>query len=1022
MPISLRFVTALPAPRRRVRAPARAAILATLASSVLVACGPDSPDDPPNTPVVDAGVPDAFDFPPCVFPAQATATLPALLPCTPGLFYRRMSLKPVYQTTPEVELAQFQIHGRALAASDFQTPAVETSVEEKLDQIARQIAEEYGVAPDEIDIPGAPGSEQRTRAAGIPFRGNPTDVALLTVDGKRKAYVPLGGDPMTPGNEVAIVSLDTSEVTHVGVGVHPQQVFAHEPSGLVFVCNQYSNYISIIDSRTDDLLRQGDTPVEIPAVEFCTDLVVVPRDVAFPFPDEVYLYVASEQRRSVLKYALNIIRDVNDEIETVEILAPDPDQVYIPQFEIRGVGRSPSRLYANDNQTQIYVANHQGGELARFDVANDGNIEYLELGAPAIDVVEVEGRVFVPTTTPYRGLLQEGAPTATDLQADPLVVTGVDGQQHEIHAGAQFDGTASYDVEDLRSGIFRVSLDDLAHEVHYVTDDNDADAAFSAEQKQLAGALPWSIARNAAGSRVYVPLLGADLVQELEVIADAPGLRASGRTFVTRELPSAVAVDDDAGQLAVVSFGGDVLELFDLASGDIVSEIDLGYASPRYPATVIEAGEYLFATAKWSNDGRKSCAGCHSQRLSTDGLGFAIGTAAPTTLRRVKPMHDLFATGPFLWSGGAPGGNLGAMAFAAQVRTNCEITLYGMVEGPHTDPAQRAGDPNNVTAGPGDALCRPDTSSIDPNTGLPGNLAGGTFSDIQAEIQAQEQLVDQAMTQAVRVQLTTAGVAQEGVPLLRQDLERALGFYLVSELRLPANPLAQQIELELLSSSDLAKFEKGEELFRTAGCVSCHDPAAQGHPFTDNRNFGRGSGWVRDFVEAYADSPVLAEILLDGIPAPLATAALVESVATEPVGFQPVLDGLVPACFSPALCLRLDDPLAVRDSDPAEEARRLRRLAILYLVGPGFLPGAVVGQPAVNTPSLRGLWLQRSFLHHGQAISIPETFLPPGHATLPSGALGYAASANGAFEVHGAVSALDATEVESLVWYLLSIE
>jgi DNA-binding beta-propeller fold protein YncE len=1024
---SLRLVRFLPRPRHRVRAAIRAVILATLASPLiaLAACDSESSGDPGDP--VDAGAPDAIWDPPCFLRSPGTqASCP---PIGDPVWYTRFSLKPAYQTTPEATLDQFQIHGRALAAGDFQTAAVETSVEEKLDQVALQLAEEYGVALADVDIlPDGPGAEQRTRAAGIPFRGNPTDVALLTVDGKRRAYVPLGGDPMTPGNEVAIVSLDTGEVTRVQVGVHPQQVFAHQPSGLVFVCNEYSNYISIIDSRIDDLLRNGSEPVEIPTPGFCTDLVLVQRAPASGDPDELSLYIASELRSSVYQYDLNVIRDALGAIDTVEILAADPES-FVPLFEYTGLGASPSRLQVDDSQTRLFVTSHRGGELAMVDLVADRVVERVSLGAPAVDVLPMEGRLFVPTTTPHRGLLQEGAPTATELQAGPIEVRDTSGDAYEIHPGAQFDGTASYDVEDLRSGIFELSIDagggagGIGDQILYVTDDNDADVAFSAEQKQLAGALPWSIARNAAGSRVYVPLFGADLVQELDVTAEAPALRASGRTFVTRELPSAVAVDDDANQLVVVSFGGDVLELFDLASGDIVSEIDLGYASPRYPATVVEAGEYLFATAKWSNDGRKSCAGCHSQRLSSDGLGFAIGTAAPTTLRQVKPMHDLFATGSYLWSGGAPGGNLGAMAFAAQVRTNCEITLYGMVEGPHTDPAQRDGDPANVTAGPSDALCRPDTSSIDPSTGLPGNLAGGTFSDIQAEIQAQEQLADQAMTDAVRVQLTTAGVVQDGAPLLREDLERALGFYLVSELRLPANPLAQELEHELLSSVDVDKLLKGEELFRNqAGCASCHDPAAQGHPFTDNRNAGSGSAWASEFVAEYALDATFLDILPGGIPAPLAIAAEVPFQPSDPTVFQPVLDGLVPACFSPALCLRLDDPLAVRDSDPAEEARRLRRLATFYLSGPGFLPGAVVGQPVVNTPSLRGLWLQRSFLHHGLARSILEVILAPGHSGLRSGERGYAVSADGTFDVHGSTSDLSSDELDALWFYLLTIE
>jgi cytochrome c peroxidase len=1013
--------------RRRIalssHAPPRLRATSLLTSSALLAlaaCIPGSPSGDTR----DAGAPPDAPLLPC-FALQASAAA-SLTPCAPppppppwpDSYF---ALTPKYQTTPEGAFSRFEIHGRTITANDFQTADVSASVEQKLDEVGTQIGRLHGLAT--VDL--IPNGEQRTRASGIPFRGNPTDIALLTVGGKRRAYVPLGGDVMSPGNEVASVDLDTGTVHRIQVGVRPQQLYAHAGSGLVFVCNEYASFISVIDGRKDALLEPYGFPLMLPAPLFCTDLLAVERDPQFPEPDQLHLYVASEQRGSVLKYAIDVQHDINDDVADIQVLPPPGEDPHTPIAEILDVGASPSRLHLDETGTRLYVASHAGGELAVIDVATDRLIEKVALGAPAIDVVQVDERLFVPTTTPYRGLLQDGAPTAADVQAPPITAVGVDGQLHEVHPGARFDATASYDVEDLRSGIFQLRADTpLTDSLAYVTDDNDADAAFAAEQKQLAGALPRAITRNQAGTRVYVPLFGSDMVQELEVTADTIGLRASGRTFATRELPAAVALDEGANQLVVASFGGDALELYDLASGDRVSEIDLGYAAPRYPATTIEAGEYLFATAKWSNDGRKSCAGCHSQRLSSDGLGFAVGTAAPTTLRPVKPMHDLFATGPYLWSGGAPGGNLGAMALAAQTRTSCALVLYGLVEGPHTPPAQRNGDPANFTHDPaGDARCRPDVASQDPITGLPDNLAGEPFADILAEIQAQEQTATEAMTAAVRPQLASAGLLHDDAVLDRQEMERAIGFYTVSELRLPPNALAEMRQLRQLDLDTERALDKGAQIFHDlAGCASCHDGAAQAHPFTDNRYYGRGSDWLRSFVTAYANTPLLGEILPGGIPAPLADAAAVDTVPGEPTSFQPVLDTLVPLCFSADACLRFDDPLLVRNSDSAEEERRLRRLATIYLAGAGFLPGAIVGEPMVNTPSLRSVWLQRSLLHHGQARSLEETFLPPGHAALRAGKHGYAVDHRGGFDVHGTVRDLDAEQVDALVRYLQSIQ
>src|SRR6185436_3914705 len=107
----------------------------------------------------------------------------------------------------------------------------------------------------------------------------------VSVAGTRQAYVPLGGDLMTPGNEVAAVDLGTGTVTRIKVGIRPQRIAVH-PDVLVFVCNQYSNYITVIDPRIRQVMRNAEGPVEIKTEFYCTDLAFVPRNAAAPNPDE----------------------------------------------------------------------------------------------------------------------------------------------------------------------------------------------------------------------------------------------------------------------------------------------------------------------------------------------------------------------------------------------------------------------------------------------------------------------------------------------------------------------------------------------------------------------------------------------------------------------------------------------------------------------------------------------------------------------------------------------------------------
>lgn len=943
---------------------------------------------------------------------QAGASPPPPPPPPPST-YTRASLRPLYQLTPQSEFGRFEILGRTMRASDFQSFATTTSVEQKLNELGAQIGFERGTGILDLFID----AENRSRAALIPFRGKPTDVKLLAINGQRKVYVPLGGTFSTPGNEVAVVNLDNGVVQRIRAGIRPQRVAVHEGSGLVFVCNQLSNYISIIDARFDELLASGGTPVEIATDFYCTDLALVERDPALGETDELFLYVANTWRGSVLKYSIDIVRDINDDPEDVQITPVPGQPAHEPLAEIAGVGENPSRLRLDDAQSRIYVANRRGGELSIFRISDDTVESRIALNAPTADVVQIADKVYVPTTTPFRGLLNANAIVPDAVDGNPVKMTGVDGQRHEVHPGALFDQTDSYGFEDVRNGIFQINTN-LTGTPSYHTDDSEADNLFANAQKVLAGALPMAIVRSAAGNKVYVALAGSDVIQELDVVTGELRLRSSGLTFQTRERPVALALDEANQQLVSVSWGGEVMEVFDLLTGTRLSAIDLGYAQPAYPATTIEAGEYFFNTAKWSNDGRKACASCHFDEGLTDGIGFSNGTVAPTAYHQVKPTWNLANQDRYFWNGSFVNGSQASLAFAAQARTNCELVLYGLVEGPSSDPAQRIGDPNNYTANAAqDSLCRPNTAFL--IDGLPGNLNGQDFvNGIQPIIDQQKALAGDFVAQSMAEQLLRAGL-----DITRDDVIRSIDYYSVAELRLPPNPLSEMRSLGMLEPAREDRLVNGEQIFRgVADCASCHDPDNSRHPFTDGRAHGRGSNWIMSFVITYAQDPELLAILPSGIPDQMLFSADVPTTTQEVNFHYNPLDFFTPFCFDDTSCLRFEDPLAVRGQ--AAEGERLRRLTIMNLADPdrGFLPGQVVGQARVSTPSLRGVWFLNNLLRHGHANSVREAVLPPGHQALADGERGWAVDARGNFDVHGSTQALTPEEVEDLVFYVQSIE
>lgn len=913
--------------------------------------------------------------------------------------YVRGSLTPLYQLTPRSEYGRFTEGGITMRDVDFTSPVTTfVSASQKLDEIGAQIAKERGLPV--VDL--IPRSEDRQRAQLLPFRGNPSDVDLVIVNGRRKAYVPLGGDLMTPGNEVAAVDLDTRAVTRIKVGIRPQRIAIH-PAGLVFVCNQYSNYISIIDPRTDQPLLGAQGALEIKTEFYCTDLAFVARNVAAPDVDEQDLYVANGWRGTVLKYGLTVTRDgLSNEPVDVRVTEPaSPNPASQPAAEITGVGANPYRLTLSQDRRALYVANNRGGELARIDLATR-TARRIAVNAPVPDVVQVNDILLVPTTTVDRGLPDRADPRPTQITATAVQVAGVDGKQHVAHPGALFDQTKAYNFEDLRNGMLTIDAQlSTATQPTYFTDDISPEPNYAAQQKVLQGALPQAVVVNAARTRAFVAMSGSDVVQELAIgggvfrLTDAPSPLVR-----TAERPFALALDETARELLVATWGGDLLEVFDTATGAAKARINLGYATVDYPATNIERGEYLFYNAAWSNNGRKSCATCHFDELLLDGIGFANGATAPTAYHKVPANFNLQTTSSYFWNGSFANGTYTSLAADAQTRTNCELILFGLVEGIASDPQRRVGDPNNLVRSADDTLCRPDTTGA---AVLPNN-----FNTIAGVINAQRD---------VRNQVVQAATGRSFA-----EVARIVDFYSVAELRLPPNPLTYLAARNELTAAETARITRGKDLFTSAGCANCHDPGNARHPYADGLEHGSGTAWTTQFVDTYGADPRITNAI-GSIPQVMLEAISPSAVDREINIHLDPIDYFAPFCFDVTSCLVFEDPLAVRGNNAAE-TERLDLLVRINLANPdrGFIPGNVRGQPKTNTPSLRGNWFQSSFLRHGHAHTLKEAVLAPGHPLLGEGERGFAVNALGAFDVHGSTSKLSADDFDALYLFVLSIE
>ena len=988
----------------------RAAVLALIAgASAGAGCSIGPPGTPP--PGDDAGTPPTPTPPP--IPTQPP-------PVAPPAVYVRGSMPPIYQLTPNVEYTKFTIGGVSLADSDFQLAGggFAASAASKLDEIGQQIGVETNTA-----APVIVGAQDRVRAQQIPFRGNPSDIKLITVAGSndRIAYAPLGGDFMTPGNEVSAINLSRGNArTIIKVGVRPQRIAIH-PAGLVFVCNQYSNYISVIDPTKNQLLTNAGKPVEVKTEFFCGDLTFVPRSVAAPDKDKQDLYVANGWRGVVLKYSIDVVRD-NLSNQIVDIKRIDPPVMGAeskPTAEIAGCGKNPYRLSLSQDLKSLFVANNRGGELGKLDIATKSCTRTAVKG-PIPIAVQANDILVMGTTTLDRGYpsLQEfqTSQVPIQIQALPFESMGIDGVKHVTHPGAQFDTTKAMNFEDLRNGLLTMDLQ--LRSPQYYTDDISAEPNFAVEQKIIAGALPQDIVVNKAGTKAFVALSGSDQVQQFDIVAGRFRLKVGATPVIKTGIrPYALVLDEVANELLVATWGGESLEVFNATSGAAKgAAIDLGYAgagAAKYPSTTIEKGEFLFFNTAWSNNQRKSCASCHFEELLVDGIEYANGATAPDSPHKIPSNWNLMTTDSYFWNGAFSNGSYAALASDFQTRSNCELIAFGYIEGIGSNPAARVGDPKNknTLGAAGDQLCRPTT--------VAGQVLATNFATIVQQI---------GLTKAVRdtnIQAATAAIGGLNFAQVARDTD----FYSASELRLPPNPLTYLNKNDQLDAGTKAKLATGKALFTSAGCANCHRPDDSRHPFADGLNHGPGANWAQDFVTRYGQDVRVLDILAAAglkreIPAQMISA--IHTIATPDKAINVQLDPVdffVPGCFNVDVCLVFEDPLLAQRNSKTE-TDRLNALVTVNLANAdrGYMPGNVKGNAQANTPSIRGIWWQPNYLRHGLARSVGEAILGPGHPSLKAGELGFAIDVLGSLDVHGTTSTMNATDFDALITYVSAIE
>jgi hypothetical protein len=666
------------------------------------------------------------------------------------------------------------------------------------------------------------------------------------------------------------------------------------------------------------------------------------------------------------------------------------------------------------------------------------------VGAPAVDIIEVQNSVFVSTTTPDRGLLAQDEQIPSAFEQAPVSTTGLDGSSVVAHQGQLLDRTKAYNFEDIHNSIVALPANINQQNIFQQTIFTDAASVeenFQDNQKVIRATLTGDMQTD--GQTVFVVGEGNDLIQQLDVNGAAafPLDEIVGAEFPTGFTPKASFLDLEADELVAVTWGGGLLETFSLVDFSPLLQVDLGYAidnengvvdGAEYPCNDFEIGQWAYITTEYSNNGFKSCVSCHRDELLGDGGGWSNGVTAPTTYHKVIPSYNQTTTGNYFWTGTFSNDSYLSLAFSAQTRTNCELQVFGLTEGPGVPSNQRVGDANIADrAGLGNlAACQ--FNNVVQATGLPENF----FEVIVPEINNQKALADDFITATVQglINKQNAQNNDPDRPLTRVEVSRLMDWWMVSEVRLPPNPSYWLNKWGQSGQEVQDLIAKGEGLFSQAGCNKCHDPNNARAPFTDGLNHGRGAEWSRDFIDRYSgDDRVNFDIAQEMLKADAQDGSTAD--VSEEINLNLEMDTFMPFAFNEEDALEFEDPLnQIGDIDA--ETFLLQRLDINLLDAErGYPPGAIVGLPKINTPALYGVWWNPNYLHHAMAKTFREAITGPGHAALRPDLFlmnmahpdlgteerGWAFNAANSLEAHGVTANLSDGDLKALEYYVYSL-
>lgn len=402
----------------------------------------------------------------------------------------------------------------------------------------------------------------------------------------------------------------------------------------LYVVNTTMNTLSIIDQEQRALLA------EVHLGRFPVDAVLS--------KDERVLYVSC-----LYDYCVQAI-----DLDTREVIGK------------ANVGYEPYGLCLSSDGQRLYVANSISDTVMALNAATLEVIFERPVGRAPKFIVELpeSKRIavsnglsrYISILDSITGeLLEERAFGRASLMK---AITALQGGEYLIAAGLiAHDDVVTMQIERgwiNSNGLYVMKPEDPKHAVIVPLD------------SLLNGAAnPWDVVISPDQKTLYVSLAGMHEVAYVDLekfLALVESTRPEERVRLSQDVevfdrlklgkrvetgglgPRGMALDAARNELYVANYFSNDISVMDAISGEVQAVIALGEAKEM---TLWRKGELLFNDARICQQNYYSCASCHQEDATMDGLNWDLINDGRGNPKNAKSLHDSMDTPPVMWSG-----------------------------------------------------------------------------------------------------------------------------------------------------------------------------------------------------------------------------------------------------------------------------------------------------------------------------------------------------------------------------------